>query len=157
MADKAPKLTPLERAKIQAEVLVPLYQTLEAELGPEKAKALMRTTLRKPIEKLAEEAAQKPKNRPALETSKRGFARFAQGGALEYDVVEDDTEKLSVNVTRCAYAEFYNALGVPELGFLFSCANDYDVMELLQPELEFKRSQTLMQGASHCDFRFRVK
>ncbi|MGB1087441.1 MAG: L-2-amino-thiazoline-4-carboxylic acid hydrolase, partial [Alphaproteobacteria bacterium] len=130
---------------------------LAAELGEEKAKQLMRATLRKPIEKLAREAARNPSPRPPLENAARGFGRFAQGGALSYDVVEETGENLSVNVTRCAYAEFYNALGVPELGFLFSCSNDYDVMELLQPQLEFKRSQTLMQGASHCDFRFKVK
>jgi hypothetical protein len=25
------------------------------------------------------------------------------------------------------------------------------------PEVEFTRTQTIMQGASHCDFRFKLK
>ena len=45
-------------------------------------------------------------------------------------------------------------LGEPELGFLLVCSADFDIVEEL-PNVELSRSQTIMQGASHCDFRYR--
>ena len=50
---------------------------------------------------------------------------------------------------------FYRALGEPEPGFLSVRELDEAMAEGLGPDLEFSRTQTLMQGASHCDFRYR--
>jgi len=58
-------------------------------------------------------------------------------------------------VTRCAYAEFYKALGEPELGFLLVCTADFATAEGFGPDVRLTRTQTIMQGASHCDFRYR--
>lgn len=54
-----------------------------------------------------------------------------------------------------AYAEFYQALGEPELGFLLVCTADFATAEGFGPDVELTRTQTIMQGASHCDFRYR--
>jgi hypothetical protein len=48
-------------------------------------------------------------------------------------------------------------MGEPELGFLLSCAGDAATAEGLSPDLEFVRTQTIMEGASHCDFRYRLR
>jgi L-2-amino-thiazoline-4-carboxylic acid hydrolase len=61
------------------------------------------------------------------------------------------------NVTGCRYAKFYKELGVPELGFMLLCSLDYPMTEGFGADLEFKRTQTIMQGADHCDFRYALK
>ncbi len=66
-------------------------------------------------------------------------------------------EALSFNVTRCRYAEFFQSLGLTELGFLFCCNRDFAMVEGFSPGLSLTRSQTLMQGASHCNFRYEIR
>jgi hypothetical protein len=49
----------------------------------------------------------------------------------------------------------YRALGIPEVGALLSCNRDFALIEGFNPDVELERTQTIMQGATHCDFRFR--
>jgi len=55
----------------------------------------------------------------------------------------------------CRYAAFYRELGEPELGFLLVCSADFLMTEGLDPDITLTRTQTIRQGASHCDFRYR--
>ncbi|MBE0609625.1 MAG: L-2-amino-thiazoline-4-carboxylic acid hydrolase, partial [Dehalococcoidia bacterium] len=43
-----------------------------------------------------------------------------------------------------------------DLGFLLSCNRDFAMFEGLAPDMEFTRTQTRMEGADYCDFRYRV-
>ena len=79
---------------------------------------------------------------------------WAGGGSLDIKPIDKSEEKLDFNVVRCRYAEFYKELGLPELGYLFHCNRDFGMVEGFSPGLTLKRTQTIMQGASHCDFRF---
>jgi L-2-amino-thiazoline-4-carboxylic acid hydrolase len=49
------------------------------------------------------------------------------------------------------------ALGIAEVGALLSCNRDFSLIEGFNPDIELTRTQTIMQGASHCDFRFKLK
>jgi hypothetical protein len=64
---------------------------------------------------------------------------------------------LEFNVKRCRYAEYFKELGLPELGALFHCARDFAMIEGFDAGIVLKRTQTIMEGASHCDFRFQKK
>ena len=68
------------------------------------------------------------------------------------DLSED---AFAIDVKGCRYAEFYKALGEPELGFLLVCTADFPTAEGFGADIELTRTQTIMQGASHCDFRYR--
>src|SRR6185369_7757122 len=83
------------------------------------------------------------------------FKTYASDDALKYDVLEQSQDAFAFNVTTCRYAEFYKALGEPELGFLLVCAADFDTAAGFGPDMTLARTQTIMQGASHCDFRYR--
>ena len=83
------------------------------------------------------------------------FTTYARDDALQYDVIEQSQDAFTFDVTRCRYAEFYKELGEPELGFLLVCSADFDTAEGFGPDVELTRTQTIMQGASHCDFRYR--
>jgi hypothetical protein len=76
---------------------------------------------------------------------------------MESAPVEHSGERLGFNVTRCGYAEFYKDLGLEELGAVFHCSRDFAMLEGFDSHLSLERTQTIMQGASHCDFRFRRK
>ncbi len=64
------------------------------------------------------------------------------------------SDTFGVDVTACGYAQFYEKLGAPELGFLLVCSADFAMAEGFGPDIELTRTQTIMQGASHCDFRY---
>src|SRR5437763_18676 len=81
----------------------------------------------------------------------------AAGGALELDVLRDDGQALEFNVTRCRYAEMYRRLGLAGLGPVLSCNRDGSMIEGFNPDIEFRRTQTLMEGAPCCDFRYRKR
>ncbi|MFO1108678.1 MAG: L-2-amino-thiazoline-4-carboxylic acid hydrolase [Bradyrhizobium sp.] len=145
----------IEQAKIQAQVLVPLVKALQAELGEEKANRLVRAALNDLYRRFGEEFWNS-RNDPDLGKSvASAFRAYAQDDALDYRVGEQSRDAFAFDVTRCRYAEFYKALGEPELGFLLVCTADFAVAEGFGGDVRLARTQTIMQGASHCDFRYR--
>ena len=48
-------------------------------------------------------------------------------------------------------------MGLCEIGHILSGTRDGDFCIGFQPDIELERSQTIMQGADHCDFRYRMK
>jgi hypothetical protein len=51
----------------------------------------------------------------------------------------------------------YRALGIPELGAILSCGRDGALGEGFNPALRLVRTQTIMEGAPCCDFRYRME
>jgi hypothetical protein len=82
------------------------------------------------------------------------FEGFAAADALDVEVVRRSPDAFEVDVTRCRYAEFYKAIGAPDLGFLLTCAADFDLAQGYGDGVKLTRTQTIMQGATHCDFRY---
>ena len=82
---------------------------------------------------------------------------FSQGGAQEFELLESTPPKVAINATRCNYAEMYREHGLQELGFLLSCGRDFALMEGFNPKIRFTRTQTIMEGAPFCDFRFSLE
>ncbi len=82
------------------------------------------------------------------------FTTYAREDALDYHVIEQSQDAFAIDVTRCRYAEFYKELGEPELGFLLVCGADFTTVEGFDSDIKLTRTQTIMQGASHCDFRY---
>ena len=78
---------------------------------------------------------------------------------MEYEVVRNAPDAFELNVTECRYAKFYNKIGAPELGFLLTCSADSDSFhtEGFGADVQLTVTQTIMQGASHCDFRYARK
>ena len=145
-------LTHLERRKIEAGVLVPMLQAFQQAIGAERANEIAREVI---VELARKEGAQWAKqNGAGLEGVDRTSAVWSGGGSLTIEPVAKTAERLEFNVTRCQYAEYFQSLGLPELGALIHCSRDFAMVEGFSPALELKRTQTIMQGASHCDFRF---
>lgn len=145
----------IQQAKIQAQVLVPLVKALQAELGEERANALVRSALGDIYRRFGEEFWRTKNEKSLGKAVASAFATYARDDALDYRVIEQSEDAFEFDVTRCRYAEFYQELGEPELGFLLVCSADFSVAEGFGPDVKLTRTQTIMQGAGHCDFRYR--
>ena len=145
----------IQQAKIQAQVLVPLVKTLQAELGEQRANALVRKALGDIYRRHGEEFWRKKNENNLGNAMTSAFTTFADDDALEYRVVEQSQDAFEIDVTRCRYAEFYKELGEPELGFLLVCGADFPMAEGFGADIKLTRTQTIMQGASYCDFHYK--
>ena len=145
----------IEQAKIQAQVLVPLVKALQAELGEERANALVRKALGDDYRRLGEQWWRAKESTHVGENMALAFASFAKGDAVDYSVRAQSQDTYEIDVTGCRYAQFYKELGEPELGFLLVCSSDFPFAEGFGPDMKLTRTQTIMQGASHCDFRYK--
>jgi hypothetical protein len=148
------KIPVIDQAKIQAQVLVPLVKVLEQELGKERAHALVRSALGDIYRRLGEQWWRAKASRHVGESMASAFASFAQGEAIDYSVRAQSPDRYEIDVTACRYAQFYQELGEPELGFLLICSSDFPFAEGFGADIKLTRTQTIMQGASHCDFRY---
>ncbi len=143
----------LARREIEARIVTPLIERLGEEFGHERVREIAKEVV---VEVAKEQGAGMAAARGAndLAAFTAGNEAWTRGGALEIEIVEQTDEVYAFNVTRCRYAEMYKSLGIPELGALFSCNRDGTLMEGFNPDIEFTRTQTIMSGASHCDFRY---
>jgi|SRR3984885_14941552 hypothetical protein len=145
----------IEQAKIQAQVLVPLVKALQAELGETRANNIVRKALGDIYRRHGEAFWQAKDEKNLGNIMASAFATYARGDALDYRVIEQSEDAFEIDVRGCRYAEFYKELGEPELGFLLVCSADFDTADGFSPDIQLTRTQTIMQGASHCDFRYK--
>ena len=146
----------LARREIEARIAGPLIKAFMAEIGDERALEIAREV----IVSLARESGEMLRQlagENSLEQFARGLPLWNRDDALSFDILESTPEKLSMNVTRCRYAEMYKELGLADLGFTLSCGRDYAMVEGFNPKIKLERTQTIMEGADHCDFRYTLE
>jgi hypothetical protein len=142
----------LERRRIEAGVLVPLIQAFQRAFGRDAANAVAREAIVELARKDGERwAAQLGDD---LDAVRALTELWSASGALEIENLAASGERVEFNVKRCRYAEYFQEMGLPELGYLIHCSRDFAMLGGFNPALRLKRTQTLMQGAACCDFRF---
>lgn len=143
----------LQQRRIEAGVIKPLVQAFEKELGREKTRAIVAEVIKELAREKGRELAA-----AAPDTGLKAFAAlhepWRRGGALEIEVLKETGEEYHYNVTRCRYAEMYRELGLEDLGYTLSCNRDAALVQGFNPDITFQRTQTIMQGAPFCDFRY---
>ena len=82
---------------------------------------------------------------------------WAEDDAMTIQVLEETQRSLSFDVTRCRYAEIYEDANMKELGYCLSCCRDEPFTKGFNARMKLLRTQTIMEGADHCDFRFSHK
>lgn len=132
--------------------MIPMVQAFQRAIGKERANEIAREVIIELARKDGERWAQQFGQDLAAMDEVSGV--WAGGGSLEIEHLGKSSERLDFNVTRCKYAEFYKELGLPELGYLFHCNRDFAMVKGFSSSLTLERTQTIMEGASHCDFRF---
>jgi 8-oxo-dGTP diphosphatase len=138
------KVPHLLRREIQASVAASLIREFAGVLGYDKA-----------IDIAAGRSMREKYAGPVLLAVGRLVREvWAEDGAMTLEMLEETGQRLSFNVTRCRYAELYDRLGVKDLGFCLSCNRDEAFAQGFDPGLKLVRTQTIMEGAPWCDFRF---
>ena len=144
----------LEKRRIEAAILKHVYETLKASHGADVAKRTIGDAVRKSAMEQAAEMAAKVGGKTSLRTFIDRQELWLRGGALERDIIEESDTRYRFNVTRCKYAEMYRDMGLGEIGHLLSCQRDGTFCDGYDARIKLKRTQTIMQGASHCDFDY---
>jgi len=148
------QLAMLERRRIEAAILKHVYDTLKASHGKDVAQSTLASAVRASAMAQAREMAERVNGATSMQTFIDRQELWTRGGALERDVLEESDSRYRFNVTRCKYAEMYRDMGLGEIGHLLSCQRDGTFCEGYDRRLKLKRTQTIMQGASHCDFDY---
>jgi hypothetical protein len=143
----------LTRREVEARILAPMLDAMGEAFGRERVLGVMRETIVRVAKKQGAELAGFMGG-VTLQHFAQSLRFWTRDNALEIDVIEQTEDVLSFNVTRCRYAELYEELGIRELGAALSCARDYALIEGFNPDVALKRTQTIMEGAPHCNFRY---
>ena len=147
-----PDVPLIGRVKIQAELRVPLIKGSKPSWGQHR-----------PTTSCAERLV-----RCIARWQRAGYASAGSLGAMQTlaevsyasDAIDAEEREFSltarvVDVTGCRHAEFFHQLGEPELGFLLVCSADFPIAEGI-PGVDLERTETIMQGADYCDFRYHL-
>jgi L-2-amino-thiazoline-4-carboxylic acid hydrolase len=154
MAEEKTRLPLLEQREIEARIVGPLIRAFARELGEPRALEIVRQVIIELARQAGADLARSIGDQ-GLTAFAGTLGRWCENDALEIDVLEKSPEHLSFNVVRCRYAEMYQSLGLADLGSSLSCQRDFALSEGFNREIQLTRTQTLMEGAAYCDFRFR--
>ena len=145
----------LARRRIEAAIIAPIYDEMRKSIGEEKARDILRRAIRRAAIDAGAEFASRADAGADLESFKAILPLWTKDDALTIEVIDDAPGVLDFNVKRCRYAETYRAMGLGDIGDILSCNRDGAFCEGYDPRIKLTRTQTIMRGASHCDFRYR--
>lgn len=146
----------LARRRIEAGVLVRVYDALEERIGEEAALQVIGEAVEAAALDAGREFAAGAGGAPSLAHFATVLERWREGEALRIEEVRLTPETLEFRVTRCAYVELYASLGLsPRLAHALSCRRDAAFARGYFPGLAMERSPTLAEGAPACRFCFR--
>jgi hypothetical protein len=149
----------LERSKIQAQVLVPLLRAFREAIGTERANEIAWKALAEWRRQVTREIHAGFTGTP-IERWRAGVTAGMPeiGDAVDIEMLGATAERVELDITGCRFAEFFRALGEPELGFALLCSmDDTAAEEIGEGQVHFERTSTIMQGGSRCDFRYALK
>ena len=145
----------LNRREIEARILAPVVNALGERFGRDEVVAIVREV----IAGIAREQGRvmaEGRGDASLSSFAQTLGPWTKDDALRLRVVDESPGRFHFDVTRCRYAEMYRALGIQELGEVLSCQRDAALIEGFNPDVTLTRTQTIMQGAASCDFRYQA-
>jgi hypothetical protein len=147
----------LARRRIEAAIIAPIYDEMRQAVGEAQAQEILRRAIRRAAIVSGRALAAKTPGGTDLKSFQAIQHLWTKDDALSIEVLEASADTFDFNVRRCRYAETYREMGLGEIGHLLSCNRDGAFCEGYDPRIKLKRSQTIMGGASHCDFRYRLE
>ena len=144
----------IELRRVEANIIRPIYEEMVKELGAEAARRILGRAIRRNAIEQGRSLAEASDGPTGIAEFARLTERWKANDALRVETLEQSDERLDFNVVRCRYAEMYREMGLGDIGHLLSCNRDGALCEGYDPRLELTRTQTIMQGASHCNFRY---
>ncbi|MBL1436845.1 MAG: L-2-amino-thiazoline-4-carboxylic acid hydrolase [Rhodobacteraceae bacterium] len=147
----------IEKRHIEAELVRDFYEVLLKSISKDAAQEIIREAIASSAIRQGQALAAELDTPPGLQDFERQSAPWYANNALEREMLHSAPERLDYNITRCEYAAMYKEMGLGEIGHLLSCNRDAAFCVGYSEDMELTRTQTIMEGASHCDFRYRMK
>lgn len=146
----------LERRRIEAQILRHIHEVITARNGQTEADAAIGDAVSRSAIEQGRSFAEALGHTPGFDDFAAILPNWTKDDALQIEMLETSTERFEFNVRRCRYAEMYREMGLGRIGHLLSCNRDGDFCIGYNPQMQMTRTQTIMGGASHCDFRYRM-
>lgn len=153
MTETIQDLPILLRREVEARLAAPLIEALCVEFGEARVLEVVQRVIVQIAHEQGAELAQ-AMGGCSLAHFIAALEAWKKGDAMQMEVLAQDETRFHFNATRCRYAEMYRAMGIPELGKILSCSRDYALIEGFNPGIQLQRTQTLLEGAPYCDFRY---
>jgi L-2-amino-thiazoline-4-carboxylic acid hydrolase len=150
------ELNRIEKRAIEASAIAPIIQAVAQRIGKEEALAILQEV----NEKEAFQRGETIRNQlghTGIPELVEDLATWGIGGEMEMEVLEQISTTYHFNITHCPYYEKYRELGFVDYGVAFSCCRDEPFARGFHPQLKLERSQTIMEGAGYCDFRYTLR
>ena len=151
------EISTLKRREIQSPLIACLLEAFIDEIGYEKTMAVASAAIQKDAMQAGKLMVEKYGGNTFEQLRQVVQEVWADGEALEFNILEETNEKLSFDVARCRYAELYDRLGIKKFGFCLSCNRDAPLIQGFNSRMKLIRTQTIMEGADQCDFRIVIE
>ena len=145
----------LEQRRIEANIIKPIYDEMVKRLGKDQAREILSAAITRDSVEQGQAYAKTETGENDLHGFHALLPQWKANGALEVEMLEENDTQVHYNVTRCMYAEMYREMGLSEIGHILSCGRDGTFCTGYNPNIKLDRTQTIMEGKSHCDFRYR--
>ncbi len=147
----------IEKRRIEAALIGELYEVLKERHGANEAAEVIRITIEASAITQGGEFRAKHDHEPDLADFTAHQYLWEKDNAITREILHKSADRLEYNITRCAYAEMYRDMGLGEIGHLLSCNRDGAFCTGFSKDIELTRTQTIMEGADFCDFRYAMK
>jgi predicted hydrocarbon binding protein len=141
--------------EIQAPIVTLLINGFAKEFGYKKVIKIAENVISQDAMAAGKKMAKEYKGNALTELAKIVKDVWAKNGALKIDMIKETESELFFDVTYCEYAQMYEKMGIKNMGSTLSCIRDFSFLKGFNPQIELKRTQTIMEGAKYCDFRFK--
>ena len=150
------ELNRVDKREIEALAIVPFIRAVAKKIGLDAACAILCEVNRKEAFDRGRSLAQ-TLGRNDIDALVEEVQTWGRGGGWEMRVLERTPRTYFFDVTRCPYAERYEALRVRQFGGCLSCCRDEPFARGFNSRLRLERTKTLMEGAECCDFRYHLQ
>ena len=147
----------IEKRRIEAEMIKEVYDVVKERHGKTEAQEIVRIAVANSAITQGREFAAQYDHDPTLADLAANHHLWEKDNALERVYLQETDTNLDYNITRCEYAKMYQAMGLGEIGHLLSCNRDGSFCVGFSDNIELTRTQTIMEGAEYCDFRYKTK
>src|SRR5262245_61802270 len=102
----------LQRRRIEAEIIKPIYEEMKAAFGVGAARGVIERAIKKAASEAGKQFAAMAKDGTSLASFSAIQPLWTKEDALRIEPLREDAEHLDFNVVRCRYAEMYREMGL---------------------------------------------
>ncbi len=147
------KITRIEKRSIEVKAIAPVIEMFSKKIGKDEALEVLKEVNQQEAFKRGHSTL-RTVGLSTIEELVKDVSTWGDGGEWNIEVLEKTSTTYYFNVHQCLYYEKYKELGLEKLGVQLSCCRDEPFARGLDPKLRLTRTQTIMEGADFCDFRY---